>query len=515
MPVADMVIKNADVITVDPAQPRTNMIAVKDGRIVLVGNNERLDDVIGAATRVIDCRGRTVVPGFNDSHCHIFSFIRKLLSVDLSPLKVKSVKDIKLAIRERVENTPPGEWITGTDYNEFYLDEKRPPTRWELDEVAPDNPVVISHRSLHACVLNSKALSLAGITNETQEPAGGRIERDITSGEPNGVLYEMLGYIREKVMPSYTEDELLKGIRLANNHYLSYGITSLQDGTFVNDYKRWQHYRRFMKENLLRCRVYMMVGTDTVKEFLEAGFGFRHGDDRLRLGGVKIIPSSVGGVLHPPQSELSRMVLEAHKNGFQVAIHAVTETTVNGAITAYENAQNSYPRVDCRHQLVHCAVCPPYLQDRVVQLKTVITTQPPFLYYSGERYLATVPENELPYLYLIKSHLDKGLIVAGGSDSPVTDDNPLTGIHAAVNRQSETGQDLLPDERISVEQALELYTINAAYASFDEKVKGSISPGKLADMVVLSENPLHVPGERIKDIGVEITIIGGEVVWEA
>jgi len=217
MPDADIVLQNARVITMDSAHPAAELIAIRGQRILLVADNASLESVRGARTRVIDCQGKTVVPGFNDAHCHIFSFLRKMLSVDLSPESVSSIGDIKEAIKKKVDDTPPGQWISGTDYNEFYLAEKRHPTLQDIDEVAPDHPVVLSHRSLHACVLNSRALSLAGITGETEEPPGGRIIRDLTSGEPNGLLFEMLWYIREQVMPPISEEE--PGDYLASGRY--------------------------------------------------------------------------------------------------------------------------------------------------------------------------------------------------------------------------------------------------------------------------------------------------------
>ena len=204
MPAADIILKNASVITMDAGKPTAELVAVNGDKIVLVGSNNELESVTGAGTRVIDCRGKTVVPGFNDAHCHLFSLMMKLLSVDLSPASVRSIGDIKEAIRRRAQETPPGTWLSGTDFNEFYLTEKRYPTRRDIDEVAPDHPVVLSHRSLHACVLNSLALSLAGINRETPEPPGCIIERELDTGEPNGILYEMLGYIRGEVMPRFT-----------------------------------------------------------------------------------------------------------------------------------------------------------------------------------------------------------------------------------------------------------------------------------------------------------------------
>ena len=391
MPTADLILKNANVITVDPGQPTAELVAIKGDKILLVAGNESLESVRGAKTKIIDCQGKTVVPGFNDAHCHIFSFVRKLLSIDLSPPSVSSISDIKAAISQKAQNTPPGQWITGTDYNDFYLAEKRHPTRWDIDEVAPHHPVVLSHRSLHACVLNSLALSLAGITRETPEPPGGLIDRDLNSGEPTGLLFEMLGYIREKVMPPLSEAELTNGITLANQHYLSQGITSLQDATVVNDFSRWQKFRHFKDTGKLKSRVYMMPGIEAVSQFQEAGLTFGSGDSQLRLGGVKIVLNEASGQLYPPQPELNQQVLDAHRAGFQLAIHAIQQSTVEAAIIALEYAHSQLPQAGRRHRIEHCSECPPHLLERLKKLQAVVVTQPPFLYYSGERYLATVP----------------------------------------------------------------------------------------------------------------------------
>jgi len=515
MPVADIILKNANVITVDPGQPTAELVAIKGDKILLVAGGERLESVRGAKTKIIDCQGKTVVPGFNDAHCHIFSFIRKLLSINLSPSSVSSISDIKAAIRHRAQNTPPGKWLTGTDYNEFYLAEKRCPTRWDIDEVAPHHPVVLAHRSLHACVLNSLALSLAGITRETPEPPGGLIDRDLNTGEPSGLLFEMLGYIREKVMPPLSEEELTDGITLANRHYLSQGITSLQEATVVNDFRQWQRLHQFKGMGKLESRLSMMLGIEAINQFQEAGLASGSGNSQLRLGGVKIIPNETTGQLYPPQSELNQQVFNAHRAGFQLAIHAIEPSTVEAAITALEYAHSHLPQAGRRHRIEHCSECPPRLLKRLAKLQAVVVTQPPFLYYSGERYLAEIPASRLRWLYRIKSLISSGLIVAGSSDSPVVPNNPLVGIYAAVTRRAESGQQLLPQECISASQALAMYTINAAYASFEEGIKGAITQGKLADMVLLSNDPIKSPPQQIKEIKVEMTIIGGKVVWEA
>jgi predicted amidohydrolase YtcJ len=506
---ADIILKNANVITMDARQPVAELVAVTGDKISFVGGNKDLDSITGAKTKVIDCHRKTVVPGFNDAHLHLFSLIRKLLSIDLSPPLVRSIADIKKAIRRKAENTPPGTWLSGTDYNEFYLAEKRCPTRWDIDDVAPDHPVVLSHRSLHACVLNSLALSLAGINNETPEPSGARIERDLDTGEPNGILIEMLSYIRGKVMPPFSDAELAEGVALANRHFLSMGLTSVQDATVSNDTERWETVCGFILNGRLRSRMTMMAGAPYWKDFQEVNLKTGSGDNLMQLGAVKIMLE-----VQPDQEELNNLALDVHRSGFQLAFHAIKQDAIEAAITALEYAHRSLSITSRRHRIEHCSECPPYLLERLKKLGLVIVTHPSTIYYNGERYLATVAKSQLPWLYRIKTPLESGVVVAAASDAPVMPVNPLAGIYGAVTRKAESGQVLLPEERIKVNQALALYTINAAYASFEENIKGSISRGKLADIVVLSDDPTKVTPEKIKDIRVEMTIIGGEVVWE-
>jgi len=513
MPAADLILNNANVITMDPDYPIAELVAIKGNRVLVVGGSEVLGEVKGVKTRVIDCHGKTVVPGFNDAHCHIFAFIRRYHELDLSPSSVSSIAEIKEAVRRRARSLPPGSWLTGSGYNEFYLAEKRHPNRRDLDEPAPHHPVALFHRSLHACVLNSLALSLAGITPQTPEPAGALIERELETGEPSGLLFEMVGYIRERVVPPLSEVELAKGIASANQHYLSMGITSLQDATATNDLARWQTLKRFKDNGRFQSRISMMFGIDALSQFQQMGLAFGSGDSYLRLGGVKLMLSET--TAQPPPLELDQQAFIAHKAGFQLAIHCVEPSTVEAAIAALEYIGRQHPLPERRHRLEHCSECPPQLLKRLSRLKAMVVTQPPFLYYSGERYLATIPSTQLGWLYRIKSLLDRGLVVAGSSDSPVVPGNPLLGLYAAVTRRAESGQYLSPEEAVSAKQALVMYTINAAYASFEEDIKGSLTPGKLADMVVLSDDPLKSPPERIKDIRVEMTIIDGKVVWEA
>jgi len=257
-----------------------------------------------------------------------------------------------------------------------------------------------------------------------------------------------------------------------------------------------------------------MFGLHALADLKDKGLRPGYGDSGLRLGAVKITLDETRGRLNPPQEELNEGVLTAHQAGFQVAIHAVEEGTVEAAAIALEYCLNRSPKADHRHRVEHCSVCPPPLLQRLRDVDAMVVTQPAFIYFSGERYLEEVPNTQLPWLYRTRSFLENGLRPAGSSDCPVVPPDPLVGLYAAVTRKAESGQVLSPEEAISPEEALRIYTLGGAYASFEERLKGSIEIGKLADLVVLSADPTKVAPEEIKEIQVEKTIIGGEVVWE-
>ncbi len=368
---------------------------------------------------------------------------------------------------------------------------------------------------MHACVLNSAALALAGIAIDTEEPPGGLIERELDTGEPNGVLYGMNSYVNDQVMPPLAEDEVLRGVRLVNGELVSCGVTSIQDATHSNGHDQWLALSRLKQDEILRPRVTAMIGPHAVSGMLEGGFHARFGDDRLRMGPVKFMLDEAGGRLNPSQEALNEGVLEAHRAGFQVAIHAVEEGTVGAALTALEGCLKRCPGAEYRHRLEHCSVCPPPLLERLRGAGIIVVTQPAFVYYSGERYLADVPVEQLRWLYRTGSMRKAGVTVAAGSDCPVAGCNPLVGVYAAVTRRAQNCQELLPHEAVSPMDALAMYTLDAAFSAFEEDRKGSIEVGKLADMVVLSDDPTRVPAEEMMSIRAVATIIGGEVVWEA
>lgn len=516
-PPADLLLRNASVVTLDQAKPTAAIVAIKGNRILHVGNEEEAKSLTGAKTKIIDCGGKTVVPGFNDAHCHPLALAASLLSVDCGPRFARSIDELQARIRQRAEQTAKGEWIRATGYNEFYLAERRHPNRWDLDQAAPDRPVKLSHRSGHACVLNSLALKLLGICRETPEPWGGIIERDLELGDPNGLLFEMNPYV-ERLMPPLSDEEMERGMALANEEWLSHGITSLQDATWSDSLKRWQTLRGFKERGRLCPRVSMMIGTEDIADIKEfEGEGLLMETEpgaTLRLGGVKIVLHTTTGRLNPPQEDLNNLACQVHQAGLQLAFHVIEESEVEAAISALEYALLQTPKRDHRHRLEHCSVCPPPLVKRLKNIQAVVVTQPSFIYYSGERYVATVPASEFNWLYPIGSLLGSGLKVAASSDSPVVPSNPFIGLYAAVTRTAETGQALLPQEGIPTLKALEMYTLNSAYVSFEEKVKGRLAPGYLADLAVVSTDPTQVPPNTLKDIEVLMTMVDGEIVWQ-
>ena len=514
-PPPDLVLFNARVVTLNPRWPTAEAIAVKGDRIAWVGTNEEWSRLTVGRPQSIDCGGRTLVPGFIDAHCHVLAYASSLLAVDCSPSAVSSITDIKAALRRRACNAAPSEWIRGSGYSEFDLGERRHPTRWDLDEAVPHHPVRLNHRSGHACVLNSAALSLSGISKDAAEPPEGVIERDPQDGEPTGLLLEMDAYL-ERFIPQLDEEELRRGVQLASQRMLTLGITSLQDATPYNSPRRWEALRWLKSEGCLRPRVTMMAGADYLQGFLDLGLGFRSGDDDLNLGAAKVMLTTTAGTLTPSAEELRHKVSRAREAGFQVAIHAVEAEAVDVAadVLAERGPRHTSAGARGRDRIEHCSECLPASLERLRGSGVVVVTNPGFLYYSGRRYLSEVSEEMQPWLYRLASFQEAGLKPAAGSDAPVTDPNPLVGMYAAVTRRAEAGERLGEGERVSAEDALRMYTINGAYASFQEADKGSIEVGKLADLALLDLDPTQGEVERIREVNVTITLVGGKVVWE-
>jgi predicted amidohydrolase YtcJ len=347
---------------------------------------------------------------------------------------------------------------------------------------------------------------------ETGDPPGGLIDRDITTGEPTGILYSMGAYLAEKI-PPIDDAAIDRGLVQANQGLLSCGITSLYDVSAYNDLHQWKRFERWVSGGLVSPRITMAIGINSFSEAKRKAFRSRIAANRLKAGGIKIILDESTGSINPGLEMLRQHVMAVNGAGLQVIIHAVEEQAISAACDAIEQSLLFLPRSDHRHRIDHCSLCPPSLIQRLRALGVVVATQPSFIVYNGDRYMRTVPERQRRYLYPIGSMIEKGVHVCASSDFPIAEPNPMIGIYGAVARRSRKGDVVNKEEQISAFEALTMYTLSGAKAGFEERTKGSITRGKLADFVVLSDNPLTDDPERIKDIRVEMTIIGGRVVW--
>ncbi|MEK7847783.1 MAG: amidohydrolase family protein, partial [Chloroflexota bacterium] len=434
--------------------------------------------------------------------------VQALLSVDVSA--ARSIGEIQGLVRRWAATLPPGEWVVATGYDDFQLAERRHPQRRDLDAAAPAHPVRLLHRTGHAWVLNSAALARLHLGIDTEEPPGGLMERELDSGEPSGVVFGMGDFLRER-LPPLSQAQLREGVSRASASLLADGITSIQDTSQGNGPEQWRLFCRWQQEGWLQPRLTAMVGFPSLGLLAEGG-GSPAGQPYPRLRGVKLVLEGATGRLYPPPEELEAQVSQVHGQGYPVAIHAVEEAAVAAVAAALERVLGDSPRPH-RHRIEHCAECPPPLRRRLARLRVTVVTQPAFIYYRGEKYLAEVSPQLLPHLYPTASLLRAGLRVAGSSDAPVVPPHPLVGIYAAVTRRTQAGGQVVPGEAISAEAALALYTTGAAYAAGEEGEKGCLAPGKLADLAVLSADPTAVPPEEIKDIRVTMTLLGGRVVW--
>jgi predicted amidohydrolase YtcJ len=510
----DLVLYNANVITMDPHRPRARRVLIRNGVVAEVSSDNQRLDHCPESTFQVDCRKKTVLPGFIDSHFHFRAFADRFVTLDLSPgNNIRSIREMQQAIHDYIAKIEPGTWIRAKGYDEFRLAERRHPNRWDLDAVTTRHPVKVTHRTGHAHVLNSLALQRVGLHIGVGEPPGGIMDRDVDTGEPTGLLYEMGGFLAGRI-PPIPENQIAAGVEAAGHVLLQMGITSFHDTTASNGLQQWNAFADYQAEGALHSRVRFFLGIDA---FLEAGpeafqkrFASSH---QLALGGVKIILDESTGRLLPEQAVLNEIVRDAHNRGLPVAIHAIEPNAVACACAAIEQALHEKPKADHRHRIEHCSVCPPKLVRRISELGVIVVSQPPFIYYNGDRYLQTVEKGKSLYLYPFKTLWESNIRLAGGSDCPVVPPNPFIGIYGAVTRKCKSGKPLIAGERLSLEQAITMYTRSGAFSGFEETQKGSITPGKLGDVVVLDSNLDTMSMDDLKEISVKMTICGGVVKW--
>lgn len=530
---ADLVLKNGQVITVNPRNEIVQAVAVLRDRICYVGSDEGVKELIGPKTTVIDLKGNSLVPGFNDAHIHtgITGLTLNSMETDCGPERVKTIEEMKQKLRTAAAKVPKGTLIRSFNYNHNYLKDGRHPTKWDLDEAVPDHPVLMTHASFHFSVANSKALEMAGITNDTQDPVGGVFERQ--DGELTGLAIDNAHGMLYGAFP-FTEEEMRLGLKRVDQAFMENGITSVQDAGANTNYLK--ALIDMAGQGELNTRYYFMLfsffdNKRFIDRMYDLGLHTGLGDNKVKMGPLKIMldgssicgtvamkrpysgNSNTTGTLTMTKDELNDYVLRAHQQGFQVACHAIGDKAIEWIIDAYERAQKLYPRRDCRHRIEHCTFPDAKQIRRIGENHIVVNTIPECVYSSGDAYLRQYGDR-MRYGYAQQAYIKEGVVSAFSSDSPIAPIDPMRGLYYACHRVTYAGVDVWrEEEEVSLLQAIRMYTYNGAYLSFEETAKGSLEVGKLADMAVLSAAVLDIPLEEIKTTRTDMTIVGGKICY--
>lgn len=511
---ADLLVVNGRVLTLDPAQPTAAALAVKDGKVVAVGSNSHVRSFRGPKTLVISAVGKSVLPGFIDSHAHFMQTGLNGLALDLTALR--SVDELVRLLRARAEAVPPGNWILGHGFDDSVLAERRYPAAADLDRASTAHPIFLSRRDHHSSVVNSVAWRILGI------PAGTPgVDTGAGAGEPTGVLRaEANALAREAVFRGLDDGTRDRAMRLAARLAVAKGITTvhaLEGGSWFGEENALFLWKQAAS---LPLRVVLYYQTTAVEQVLRMGLP--------RIGGCILVDGSFGsrtaalsepfaddpgtsGRLYFREEELESFVLRAHRAGLQVALHCIGDRAISQALRAYARALREFPRPDHRHRMEHCELPNEAHIAEIRRMGIVLSMQPAFEHLwggPGRMYSLRLGEQRRARTNPFRRILDAGITVAGGSDSDVTPMDPVLGISAAVNHP--TGE-----HRVRLEEAIAMFTLGGARAAFEEREKGSLEVGKLADIVVLDEDICAVGLDSLHGVGVRMTIVGGAVVYQA
>lgn len=537
---ADLVLVGGHIVTMDRSNPEAAAVAVKGDRILTVGSDDEIRAKVGPATRVIELEGRTVVPGMIDAHTHFLSIGVRHLQIDAGG---STKEEILAKVAAKAAESEPGEWIQGRGWDQNNWPVKAFPRRGDLDRVSPDNPVYLSRVDGHAAWVNSRALKIAGIDRSTPDPDGGRILRD-ARGEPTGTLVDNAFRLVSAHIPPMSKAQRKQAVLNAVQECLASGLTGVHEaGGTRGDIEL---YKEMLEAGDIDFRIYEYVRWPEDEQklphtyasldyFLTQGPQIGLYRNRLTIRGIKMsLDGALGsrgaaflepyaddpgnrGVLRLTEDEVCATILRGLKAGFQTAVHAIGDRANRIALNAMERALKEARVPDARLRIEHAQVLDPADVPRFASLGIIPSMQPTHC-TSDMRWIADrIGESRCSFAYAWRSLLDSGVRIPGGSDAPVESVAPLPGIYAAVTRQDRAGRPAggwHPEQRASREEALRMFTIDAAYAAFEEDVKGSLAAGKLADMVVLSKNIMTIPAPEILDTKVEMTILGGKVVYE-
>jgi hypothetical protein len=537
---ADLLLINGRIVTVDKDFTVAESVAVKDGKILAVGPSRKIMKWRGERTEVIDLGSNMVLPGLIDSHLHMVGTGLTMAQINCRTPPVKSIADIVEAVKQRVSRARPGEWIQGRGWDQAKLSDHRNPTRWDIDEVSPDNPVWLTRTCGHVAVANSKALEIAGVRKDTPQPFGGNIVRD-ERGEPTGILQEApaMNIVRNHIPPVGFE-ETCGAIRFASRAFSEAGLTGVIEAGI--EPMAMRTYQKVADEGELKVRVNMMLAGriageamgESLRRIGEFPLATGYGNSLLRFLGLKLlIDGGIGGrtalmrepyegepenrgILTMSEDELQRLLDAGNQAGMTVGVHCAGGKAMDIVLRAFERTDRRRPIKGRRFALIHAYQPSEENFEQCRRLGVVVASQPSFLYYLGDSYHENVGDERSKWLKPHRAWIDNGIVVASGTDSPVTPYLPFPSLWASIARRTEVrGTRMGTEQRINREEAIRLYTINGAYHTFEEDVKGSIEPGKIADMVVIDRNILTCPEDDIKDTKVLRTILGGKTVYEA
>ena len=524
----DLVLYRGHVITMDPAKPLAQGVAIAGDRILTVGTTAEVRALAGLGTKQVDLGGKTVVPGFIDAHTH--PAVAGRMHLRYVDCDLRSISLIQQALRAEAGRKPSGAWVLGFKYDDTKTSEARFLTRDDLDSVSRDHPIYVEHRGGHTAYVNSLALQRAGVSEDSPDPPGGRYQRDSTSGRLTGRLLERAKVLFEERIPNtYTKEDDRAAVKLISQKLAAAGITSAHDayGTTAD----LRAYQDAHESGDLLTRIYCLIGYFDIDKMIAAGVRTGLGNEWVRVGAMKatcdgsisertarLSQPYIGrpndfGIFFTEEAELYALARKAHEAGWQVGIHANGDAAIDRVLGIYERLQRELPRKDPRFRIEHCTVINPALVQRIKALGAIPTPFSTYVYFHGEK-MKEYGEERLSRMFALRSFLEAGIRPTLASDYPPGPFEPMMALQSMVTRTDMSGHLWGPKQRISVEEALRVTTLNGAYASYEERLKGSLQSGKLADLVVLGRDPVRENPSSLITIPIERTMVGGRWVYE-
>lgn len=524
----EIILFNGDIFTVNPKEPTAEAVAIAGGRLLAVGNNNDILSMATARTKKIDLGHKTVLPGFIDAHSH--PAVSGLMHLKMVDCDLRSIKDIKEAIRQRAAITPKGNWVQGFKYDDTKTSEGRRINIADLDEAAPEHPVMISHRGGHTSYCNSLALKLANVNDSTPNPQGGEFEKD-ADGKLTGCVKEKANDVFDKLIPDETtRDERREGVKLISRMMAKTGITSVTDALgFPEDLRA---YEDAYEAGDLHIRIYCMIYYTHIEKMIGAGVRTGMGNDWVKIGGMKMTCDGsisertarlsqpyIGrpndyGILVMDENQMYPYAKKAYDAGWQIGVHANGDAGIDTTLKLYERLYKENPKPDPRFRIEHCTVINDNIIQRMKTLGVIPTPFSTYVYYHGEK-MKAYGEERLKNMFALRSFLNAGIHPTQASDYPPGPFEPMMALQSSVTRTDMKGNVWGANQKVTVEEAIKIGTINGAYASYEENIKGSLEAGKLADLVVLGRNPFKEDPSTLITIPIERTMAGGKWVYES